>query len=272
MNAISDAFVCWCCQRECFGDRVASGSILVCGPCDRLESPPPAPLLAAHSTPAEDAPTPSVTAEHSEPGQPHSGGGAGASLPSGWTRAYPVEANSPENYEHVSGATVWGPLASGGWSACTNGDGVRDASGPTMLQAMCAALGIELRPDRTGYEGYVVAVTTGDTMRALVSVYDRCADSESCARAALERFHALQQPAPAPEAPAPAFDHAAALEALKASRRAPPAALPLTPERAEALRVACLELAGAAGKVASQLRAALETHAGSPELDDWRRK
>ncbi len=56
--------------------------------------------------------------------------------------------------------------------------------------------------------------------------------------------------APAPEAPAPAQ-------------------LQLTPERAEQLRLACLEASSALSKVASQLRAAIETHApaGSPELD-----
>jgi hypothetical protein len=110
-------------------------------------------------------------------------GSVDADLPPGWRRTRPHEANSPVNYEHVDGVTVWGPHDAG-WSYCCHPPyGIADGNAPTALQAMCAALGYALAygqgwlqwscdvEARTQYSGYATA--------------------DALARVVLERHHAL---------------------------------------------------------------------------------
>jgi hypothetical protein len=110
--------------------------------------------------------------------------GQGLTLPSGWRATTHEDANSPENYEHTSKRCVWGPHGDG-WSYCSRPPfGVADGHAPTMLTAMCAALGIELTVQRGLLHTY--AMHNGER---LCNALDR----EACAGLALERFHALQQ-------------------------------------------------------------------------------
>jgi hypothetical protein len=114
-------------------------------------------------------------------------GGAEA-LPAGWRRTRPTEANCQVDYEHVDGVTVWG-LHALGWSYCCHPPyGICDGTAPTMLQAMCAALGIAIEPFAPG--GFRAWI--GEDWH-----FAGTRDADVCARKALERLHARQQPAPA---------------------------------------------------------------------------
>jgi hypothetical protein len=156
------------------------------------KTPAPPPALTP-SLPPDPPPE-----SKSEPSQPmQSDGGAGASLPSGWRVCRPCNCTMLcYGPDHLNSPVVW-RIRTGayGWTRI-GGDGA-EGEAPTLLQAMCAALGIEIR---RAYP-FFVAVTTGDVMKALVSRMDASASREACARLALERHHA-QQSAPAVRAEA----------------------------------------------------------------------
>jgi hypothetical protein len=160
-------------------DRIheTSGKLISASPLkDLAPSPPP------HT---EQPPTLPPSVESSEPADT-AAVGQGLTLPPGWRATTHEDANSPENYEHTSKRCVWGPHGDG-WSYCSRPPfGVADGHAPTMLQAMCAALGLG-EPHRSettkcwfmrvGNEADAIGYTDGD----------------ACMRDALERHHAHQQ-------------------------------------------------------------------------------
>lgn len=170
-----------------------------------------------HDAPQALQPAPPPAAEPSPPPAPMPADPAAEgrllTLPSGWRATREPEANNDENYAYVTGQPVWGPHWSG-WSYSNRAPfGVADGFAPTMLQAMCAALGLKVQ--HHDGDGIASARTTvsGDGIGCsyIVGVGD------DCARAALEAYHAQQQ---APAIRAEADEMRAAARELTAPMRA----------------------------------------------------
>lgn len=117
-------------------------------------------------------------------------GGAELSLPAGWRKCTVCERFPCFVYGHSAcvvdaGYTVY-ERHGGGWN-WTNCAGDVEGTAPTMLQAMCAALGLG-EPHALQAGGWALRV--GDE----ANVYAEDTADEAC-RSALKRFHARQQPA-----------------------------------------------------------------------------
>jgi hypothetical protein len=144
------------------------------------QTPAPPPALTPSLPPD---PPPESKSETSQPMQ--SDGGAGASLPSGWhwdgktTARYDDLTYVQRSMQLDLGAWWW---RNGKWPL-VSGSGYA----PTALQAMCAALGIEIK--RTG-DGFSCCdlLMSQDGERHLAYGHP-----DLCARAALEAHHAQQQ-------------------------------------------------------------------------------
>jgi hypothetical protein len=164
-------------------DRIheTSGKLISASPLkDLAPSPPP------HT---EQPPTLPPSVESSEPADT-AAVGQGLTLPPGWRATTHEDANSPENYEHTSKRCVWGPHGDG-WSYCSRPPfGVADGHAPTMLQAMCAALGINVR-EYNGHWSAQLAIERGTDAECFLCI--GATDADTCARLALERHHARQQ-------------------------------------------------------------------------------
>lgn len=147
-------------------------------------APPPAPLLPAQlATPQPiEASAPVSTHQASEVTP---SGGAEA-LPSGWKRW----ASSDPWFTHPHNGAGVLHVAANEFSWRSN-DG--NGTAPTLAQAMCAALGIHYAQDAISGNYYASAPGAPD----LVRDEQRIKSWKVCARAALEIFHARQQPAPA---------------------------------------------------------------------------
>lgn len=168
-----------------------------------IEAPAPATDLAPPpASDAEQTPRAASSAALEAASQPDSAGAGGGAcaLPPGWHE-------TPDNMlyygtEYLRAACVW--MYQGQWYWLPRSDRKQQAypPAPTMLQAMAAALGLTLRDSG---DGFLVCTLVGpDVLWAPVTVLDRLTDRESCARAALERYHARQQlerqsPPPAPD-------------------------------------------------------------------------
>lgn len=199
-------------------------------------APPPAPLLPAQLATPQPIEASAPVSAH--PASEAPSGGAELSLPSGW--------NAVGDTQWVYGSRFWDVHAPRvdqryeGFRAFTrNAARCADPWPTSRLQAMCAALGIELL-----FTGGWVARLNGEVLASRVS------GGDDCARAALEAFHARQRVAPAPSRPSL---RRLAVNLVEALDDEPPS------EEEVASAVADLDIP----KLASMLRAQVAAH---PEI------
>lgn len=127
-------------------------------------------------------------------------GGADLSLPAGWQRCL----CSVSMRCFVYGATrcaskpPTAQLAGGTWSGSPRGCS-SDKIAPTMPQAMCAALGIELLCESAERDLWSARLGS-----CTLTPHGLAFDADTAARKALERFHARQQAGAPPDVSAPA--------------------------------------------------------------------
>lgn len=146
---------------------------------DVVEGLAPVALSEPAAPPAPPAVEAAKLADASE------GATGGCALPSGWMQrgdawwyGERTEVGKCDNGE-------WGWVASTG-----------RGTAPTMLQAMCAALGIRYAQDAISGNYYATCASSPD----LVRDERRIKSWKACCIAALEAFHARQQPVPKPSA------------------------------------------------------------------------
>jgi hypothetical protein len=144
----------------------------------------PAQVLAAAAVPeSEQTPRAPSPLEAASPADASVDGSGARVLPPGWS----AMGGPPGAFLHQNAAQVRDQLTRG-WF-WISGDEEHQGTAPTMLRAMCAALGID-----------VVPATCVDRRNAFTALHaSRTMDvsgptADDCARAALERFHAAQQP------------------------------------------------------------------------------
>jgi hypothetical protein len=152
------------------------------------KTPAPPPALTPSLPPD---PPPESKSETSQPTQ--SDGGAGASLPSGWRQCLECgddlqcvvhESNSETNIictqiKRGANGFFWENNRSSG-------------SAPSRLQAMCAALSIELLDSPNTESGGWTRVWLCSLVTDSFGEFVRFYDADACAREALERYHAQQ--------------------------------------------------------------------------------
>jgi hypothetical protein len=97
------------------------------------------------------------------------------------------------DYHLADGTALWVSQlgASPSWFR-SGGDG-ETHNAPTLLQAACAALGITLK-EHSMRGLWAAAGLVGDTHRVIVGFESKCADAESCARAALLAYASRGKP------------------------------------------------------------------------------
>lgn len=148
-------------------------------PDTKTPAPPPALTLSLPPDPPPES--------KSEPSQPmQSEGGAGASLPSGWSEYREAWSYGASNIKRVQ-ILGWG--AGSYFQAYDENFKQIPGQHKSLVQAMCAALGIRLHEQRPAPGTFVAVLNDSVALSGARPIEG----ADDCARAALERYHAQQQ-------------------------------------------------------------------------------